>query len=42
VQGLIGEAAARQATQSLADDQTVLVLRSAQGVHRKPRTIHDS
>ncbi len=40
-QGLIGEAAQTQAAAgSLADDQTVLVLRSAGGVLRRPPTQH--
>lgn len=40
-QGLISEAAVREPGGSLVDDQTVLVLRSSQGVSRKPRTLHD-
>jgi serine phosphatase RsbU (regulator of sigma subunit) len=39
-QGIVGEAAARSATGSLADDQTVLVLRSAGGLVRRPPTMH--
>ncbi len=38
-QGLISEAASRQEAGSLADDQTVLVLRSTQGITRKPKTL---
>ena len=40
-QGLLGEAAGRQPGGSLLDDQTVLVLRSALGVSRKPPTIRN-
>jgi serine phosphatase RsbU (regulator of sigma subunit) len=39
-QGVVGEAAARALAGSLADDQTVLVLRSAGGVVRRPPTLH--
>ncbi len=38
-EGLISEAASRQEAGSLADDQTVLVLRSTQGIVRKPKTL---
>jgi serine phosphatase RsbU (regulator of sigma subunit) len=38
-QGIVGEAAARAATGSLADDQTVLVLRSAGAPVRRPPTL---
>ncbi len=41
-QGIISEAAGRQPGGSLVDDQTVLVLRSAHGIARRPRTTHDS
>jgi sigma-B regulation protein RsbU (phosphoserine phosphatase) len=40
-QGLLSETAARQASNSLVDDQTVLVLRSAQGLSRRQRTQHE-
>jgi serine phosphatase RsbU (regulator of sigma subunit) len=39
-QGVLSEAAARQPAGSLADDQTVLVVRSAAGIERKPTTTH--
>jgi serine phosphatase RsbU (regulator of sigma subunit) len=40
-QGIVGEAAMTQAAAgSLADDQTVLVLRSAGGLMRRPPTLH--
>jgi serine phosphatase RsbU (regulator of sigma subunit) len=38
-QAIVGEAAARSPTGSLSDDQTVLVLRSAGGVVRRPPTL---
>jgi sigma-B regulation protein RsbU (phosphoserine phosphatase) len=38
-EGLIGDAASRQEAGSLADDQTVLVLRSTEGIQRKPKTM---
>ena len=40
-EGLISDAASRQEAGSLADDQTVLVLRSTEGIVRKPKTLSE-